>query len=117
MKLQAAMLLCVASCSLPSGPTTRFTGAITPTTPGPLCPASKASLQIKDKSIVFAPDEGTWILTGTLAPENTLTADKSRVAANNQIYDTTFEGRLSPGKITGTYKTPRCLYSVVLTSR
>ena len=117
MKLPAAMLLSVAACTLPSGPTSRFTGAVTPTTPGPLCPASRASLQIKDGSVVFSPDEGTWILTGTLAPDNTLTADKSRVASNNQVYDTTFEGRLSPGKISGTYKTPRCSYNVVLTSR
>ena len=117
MKLQAAMLLGLAACSIPSAPATRFSGTVVPTAPGPLCPASHASLQIRDKVILFAPDEGTWILAGTLSPENNLIADKSRVGPNNQAYETTFEGRLEQANITGTYKTPRCTFNVTLTRR
>lgn len=116
MKQLAAMLVGLAACTLQSSPTTRFTGTVTPTSSGPLCPSSKASLQIREQTIIFAPDEGTWVLTGTLSPDNSLIADKSRIGSNNQIYDTTFEGRLVQDKITGTYKTPRCTFIVALAS-
>lgn len=117
MKRLAAMLFGLAACSVQGSPATRFTGTLTSTSASPLCPPSKASLQIREKDIIFAPDEGTWILTGTLAPDNSLIADKSRIGSNNQLYDTTFEGRLAQDKITGTYKTPRCTFNVALTGR
>ena len=112
-----ALLTCLAACTTQTGPGGRFTGTVTPANAGPLCPSSHAYLQIHDGHVIFAPDEGTWVLEGSAGPAGDVTADKSRVAQNNQIYDTTFTGRLSMDSITGTYTTPRCSFTVTLTRR
>jgi len=117
MKVELALLLTLTACTTTSDQTTRFAGSVTPTIPSPLCPTTHAYLQIRDTHVLFAPDDGTWILEGLNSPDGTITADKSRVTPNNQVYDTTFEGRQSANAITGTYRTPRCVSSVRLTRK
>ena len=111
-----ALLLPMAACGTASPtPTGRYIGPVTPTTTSEFCQPSKGVLQIRAQIVIFTPDEGTWILDGIANPDGTLTADHSRVTPSKQIYDTTLEARWTPQTITGTYKTPRCTYTVTLT--
>ena len=108
-------LLAMAACGAP--PTTpggRYLGTATPFAASPLCRASKAEAQIKDGTLILAPDEGTWILEGLLNTDGTVSADKTQQGANKQPWVTTFEGHWTPTSITGTYKTPRCTFTIGL---
>jgi hypothetical protein len=109
--------LATACVGPPTGPAPRYIGTATPTTPGPLCPASTASAQVREGQIVFAPDEGTWLLDGLVNKDGTTTADKTRPGVNKQPWETTFIGKWTPFAMNGTYKTPRCTYTVALTAR
>ena len=79
-----------------------------------MCPSSKGSAVVQEDRFQFAPDEGVWILDGIINPNGTVTADRARAATNKQPYITTFEGQWTPTTVTGTYKTPKCSYSVNL---
>ena len=112
--MSTALLLAAAACSTAATPTGRYLGTSTPTALSSMCQPSKAVAQIRDGVVIFAPDEGTWVLEGAANPNGNLTADHSRIGANNQPYDTSFEANWTPTTITGTYKTPRCTYHVEL---
>ncbi len=110
----AALLTLSACASSPPTPTGRYLGVVTPTNPGPICTPSKAVAQIRDGIVIFAPDEGTWILDGVANADGTLTADHARQAPSHQLYATTLEARWTTETVSGTYKTPRCTYTVAL---
>lgn len=107
-----ALSACASSSPTPAG---RYLGAVTPANPGPLCTPSKAVAQIRDGIVIFAPDEGTWILEGVANADGTLTADHARQTPSRQLYATTLEARWTTDEVSGTYKTPRCTYTVTLT--
>ena len=114
-RLALVLTLSLTTCGTPATtPTGRYIGSATPRTPGPLCESSKATAQIRNSVVIFTPDDGTWILEGLANPDGTLTADHSRIGVNKQPYDTTFEAHWTPTTITGTYKTPRCTFTVDL---
>lgn len=108
-------LIALGACSSTPITNGRYIGAVTPTTPGPLCPATRGVAKVKDSIITFTPDEGTWVLQGSLEPDGTLSADRSQIGVNKQPWETTLEARWTLTSITGTYKTPRCNYTVTLT--
>ena len=67
--------------------------------------------------VTFAPDEGTWLLRGTIAADGAIDAERITAAASKQAYETRFTGKLNGSTITGTYKTPKCTYEVNLTEK
>jgi hypothetical protein len=114
----AISVACIAACAAPgAGPAHRYIGTTNPSTPGPLCPASKAEAQIRDGQIILAPDEGTWVLDGLVSSDGTVSADKTIQGTNKQAWITAFQGHWTPTSITGTYTTPRCTFSIFLNAR
>ena len=115
-----ALTLLTACSTAPATPpqlTGRWIGPVIPTTTGRLCTPSQGVAQIKNGAVIFAPDEGTWILNGTATPDGILSADKIGQGVNKQPFPTTLEARWTDTTISGTYKTPRCTFDVRLTRR
>lgn len=107
--------LLLASCADVNIVSRRWIGPLTPATPGPACPATTGVAQITADRVIFTPDEGTWVLNGAMAPDGTIKAERTRPAADKQPYDTTLEAKRDGDEVTGTYRTPRCTYTVRLT--
>jgi len=111
-----AVALLASACDVRSRPQQRWVGQVTPTTAAPGCAATRGVLLMRETDVVFAPDEGTWVLYGTARP-GTLTAAAGRIGADKKPYDTTLEANWTEAEVTGTYTTPRCTYKVTLTRR
>lgn len=108
----------LAACTSPAvGPAHRYIGSATPSTPSPLCPASKVEAQIRDGQIILAPNEGTWVLDGLVSSDGTVAADKTIQGINKQAWITSFQGRWTPTSVIGTYTTPRCTFAIALNAR
>jgi hypothetical protein len=58
--------------------------------------------------VVFTPDDGTLMLTGTLAADGTLMLRRNTQPAGKPPYVLTVSGRVAAGQATLTYVTPRC---------
>jgi hypothetical protein len=111
----ALALAAVTACAGPTtSPSRRYIGTATPSKIAPLCSPSKAEAQVRQDTIILAPDEGTWILQGLLSPDGRVSADKTEQAANKQPWSTSFVGHWTPTTINGTYTTPRCTFSIEL---
>jgi len=117
LPLILAATLAVAACGIPSRRADRWTGPLTPTTPGPNCTPTRGMLQVTNGAVLFAPDEGTWLLNGTATPDGRIHADRSQPGTNAQAYETYLDGKWSADAVTGTYTTPRCTYTVQLSRR
>ncbi len=113
----AALTLLLAACARSDGSDGFYAGPVTPDQPGPDCAPSRGTLQIRREVAIFVPDEGTWVLQGPLGPDGVVSADRSQVGVNKQIYDTTFQGRRTGDTVAGDYTTPKCHFKVVLTRR
>ena len=108
-----ALATALSACSV-STTDGRYLGTTTPDRATNLCIPSRSTLQIAPDGVVtYAPDEATWILKGTITNE-TITADRVTQGPNRQPYETTLTATRSNDTITGTYKTPRCTYTVTL---
>jgi hypothetical protein len=107
-------LILISACDVRSRPQQRWVGPVTPTSAAAGCAATRGVLLLRENDVVFAPDEGTWLLYGTAKP-GTLTAAASRIGADKKPYDTTLEASWTEAEVSGTYKTPRCTYKVALT--
>ena len=62
-----ALILALPACDLGfhSRAQLRWIGQVTPTTTGPTCAASTGVLLLRENQVIFTPDEGTWVLSGT----------------------------------------------------
>jgi hypothetical protein len=110
-------LAAIVACAGPTtSPARRYIGTATPSTVGPLCPPSKAEAQVREGTIILAPDEGTWVLLGLVSPGGDVSAEKTEQSANKQPWTTTFDGHWTPTTIKGTYTTPRCTFVIDLRS-
>ncbi len=70
---------------------------------------------MREGAVTFAPDEGTWLLTGTSTPDGHLQAEHSRRTSEaKRLYETKLEARWTEDAVNGTYTTPRCSYQVAL---
>ena len=107
----ACVLLALAGCSQTT-PDYRWIGALTSSTPT-TCPPTRGVALLRNGAVTFAPDEGTWVLTGTATPDGKLEADRDRESAKTS-FDTHLEGSWSPAQLIGTYTTPKCRYAVAL---
>ena len=67
--------------------------------------------------MTFAPNEGTWLLTGKATPDGALEAEYTRENSDKTAYDTRLIARWTPDAVTGTYTTPRCTFHVALQRR
>lgn len=109
-------LLLLAACGVRSRPELRWIGDVTPTASAPGCTTTRGVLQMREGDVVFAPDEGTWLLYGTATPGK-LDAAASRIGADKKLYETTLQATWTETAVNGTYTTPRCTYKVALTRR
>jgi hypothetical protein len=109
-------LIVLAGCGVHSRPQERWVGQVTPTTNAPGCTASRGVLVMRENDVIFAPDEGTWLLYGSAKP-GTLTAAAGRLGADRKPYDTKLEATWTQSTVNGTYTTPRCTYEVTLTNQ
>jgi len=110
------LLATLAACTPhATGVSGRWIGPLTANPATPACPNTRGLAQVKTNALIFAPDEGTWILEGTVAPTGDVTASHTRQGANRQPYVTRLTGTLTSELLTGTYTTPTCTYTVQLT--
>lgn len=112
--MRASFLLALfplAACAAPA-PAGRYLGTLTPKVPSAACPASRASVVVRDKAVVFTPDEGTWTLRGAVAPDGTIAAERAGRGADRSPYVTRLSARLTPERVTGEYVTPRCTFAL-----
>ena len=105
----AVTTLLLTACSQTT-PNLRYTGTLTPAKPSPSCQPSRATLTLRDGQVVFTPNEGIWILTGTAQPGGTLTAQHAAIGADKKPFSTTLTATWSPTTAEGTYLTPRCTF-------
>ena len=118
MRLRCILLLIpLGACTQSAGVSGRWIGPLTATPPNSACPETRGIAQIKANALIFAPDEGTWTLTGTLDPSGTVTATRTRPGADKKPYTTRLAATLTPQALTGTYTTPTCAYAVQLSPR
>ena len=111
-----AALLALSSCA-PSHVAGRWIGPVTPAKPSETCKPTRGMAQIERDQVIFAPDEGTWILHGTVDAGGDITAERLTTGANRQPYETRLVAKRTPDLVTGTYTTPRCTFSVSLNRR
>ena len=105
------LVLTMTACSTPLS--RRWIGPLTPTgANNPTCSQSTAVAQIDNGHITFAPDQGTWILRGTITEEGRISAEHFRLGADRQPFSTTLKATLTGNTITGTYMTPRCSFTL-----
>ncbi len=111
----AATALLLTSCSTAHPTFGHWVGSVTPSTPGPTCEKSRAILDVaNDGKVSFAPNEGTWILTGTITKDGVIVATRSQPGADKKLFVTRLDATAISTAINGTYATPRCNYSVTL---
>lgn len=110
------LLATLAACTAPAGDVSgRWIGPLTATPANPACPNTRGIAQVKANALIFAPDEGTWILEGAVTPNGAVTASHTRQGANKRSYITHLAATLTPESLVGTYTTPSCTYAVRLT--
>ena len=115
MRSQFALLaLTLVACTQTNIVTRRWIGPVTPETGSSACRPSRGIAQITGTDILFAPDEGTWVLRGTIRDNGQVSAERTRLGADKAPFQTTFEGTRTADAITGRYVTPRCTYTVAL---
>ena len=107
------VLLAFAACA--TGPGGRWVGSVTPEAPSAACQSSRGVLTARDGKALFAPNEGTVVLEGTLAPDGTVRAERNAPGADKKPFPQVFEARLEDDRMTGTLSTPRCRHRVELT--
>lgn len=115
MKRALLAVLALADCDVRNRSEHRWIGPLTASKPSPQCPSTKGVLTLRDGVVTFAPDEGTWVLTGT-AGTKTLTATRSRPTSDHKLYKTDLQADWTEATIKGTYTTPDCTYRVDLAS-
>ena len=109
------VLATAASCAAPAADADgRWFGTLDPAPAKPGCSTSRASLVLRRGTVQFNPDESTWTLEGSAAPDGSLVAARSSLGANKQTFATSFSGRVTPDGIIGAYTTPRCTFTAKL---
>lgn len=107
------VFLAFAACA--TGPGGRWVGPVTPEAPSAACQPGRGVLTARDGKALFAPNEGTVVLEGTLASDGTVRAERNAPGADKKPFLQVFEGRLEGDRVTGTLSTPRCRHRVELT--
>ncbi len=115
----ALLFLCVdvAACShldIKQRAKLQWAGPLVATVNVAQCPRTQGTLVLQNTQVIFAPDDGTWTLAGTVR-SNTIEAARSRSLPNHQVYATELRASWTGNKVQGTYTTPICTYTVDLT--
>jgi hypothetical protein len=90
-----------------------FAGQIVPQA-GVCDAAAPAVLTRRGHYVQFAPQEGTLVLSGQIAPDGAVRASLDTPGADRKPYHLFFEGTLTGKSLAGRYVTPRCRYTVTL---
>ncbi len=113
---QVIMLVILAGC----GPAQqRFVGPVTATQGdcGFGFEGGKATgtLSIRGKDALFAPTEGVVVLPGQVDASGHVQAGSSSAGADKKQFVQAFVGEVKGDSVSGTFATPRCRASVVMT--
>jgi hypothetical protein len=105
-------------CATPLTVETRYAGPVTPI--GGLCLADSnrpphGTLTLKGQQVAFAPDDGTLVIPGSIAPDGSIAAQRDTLGANHKPFTMRLQARRQGDTIAGTFTTPRCQSSVTLT--
>lgn len=76
-----------------------------------------ASLNLRGKTVQFAPNNGVVLLDGHVDADGHVLAQSQTMGADHKPFAQVFEGQLANGQITGRYATPRCRATVTLVRR
>ena len=108
------ILLCLVPLSACGLKTTRLYAGPQRPLAGTCDPASRATLSIRGNAVVFAPQDGTTTLQGTI--EGTaLSASAVLPGVDRKSYTLQLAGQLAGNQIDATFTTPRCRYALFLT--
>lgn len=107
----AAILLLTGGCTIQHRPKRQFAGKLVSTDAA--CPPTQGTLIVQNEQAVFAPADTTWTLTGKALGEK-LELTHSRPSFDHKLYATTLKATLSSDRVSGTYSTPSCTYTVDL---
>lgn len=106
----AVLLMVLSACTVSDVPRMRYLGMMVPDTVSPLCKTARAFLQIRNGTMLFIPNEGTWKVEGEAQPNGVLEGGRSESGVDKKTYDTRFNGHWSQDRAEGVYLTPRCRF-------
>jgi hypothetical protein len=90
-----------------------FAGVLQPQA-GTCDPPGRAKLVLNGSHVLFTPREGIIILDGAVAADGTIRATATSNGMDRTPYRQTFTGNLAGDRVSGSYMTPRCRYTVTL---
>lgn len=107
----AAIVLLTGGCSIQHRPKRQFAGKLLSSDTA--CPPTQGTLIVQNGQAIFAPADTTWTLTGKALGEK-LELTRSRPSFDHKLYVTTLKATMSSDRVSGTYSTPSCTYTVDL---
>ena len=108
--LSGLALLLLVACSPKQA---RYTGTLTPDTS---CGAAgHATLTVMNGRADFSPNDGAQLIPGEVSADGTLSGRLDRTGADNKPFPLPIEGKVTDEVATGSYATPRCRFSLLLT--
>ena len=111
MKVLVVVTALLSACSAESS-SRQYTGLLNPIA-GSCDPPAQATLTMRGRALLFAPNSGTLVLTGA-QDGNALVATQTLTGADRSPYVLEFKGVLHDAKVSGTYQNARCRYQVTL---
>jgi hypothetical protein len=105
--------LTLAACSGAASHQTRYSGTMTPES---ACgTAEKATLTVTKGSASFAANDGAVVVPATIAPDGKLAGQRVLIGGDKKPFPLSLDGTVTDDVATGTYATPRCRFSLLLT--
>jgi hypothetical protein len=104
------LLLALAACSPAPA---RYTGTMTPDS---ACGATeKATLTVVKDTASFAANDGAVVVPATVAPDGKVAGQRVLLGGDKKPFPLSLDGAVTGDVFTGTYATPRCHFSLLLT--
>ncbi len=105
------LFLALAACSDSAG--ARYTGTMTPDS---TCGVTeKATLTVLKDTASFAANDGAVVVPATVAAGGKLAGQRVLIGADKKPFPLALDGTVTDDVFTGTYATPRCRFSLLLT--
>jgi len=91
----------------------RYTGTMTPES---ACgTAEKATLTVAKGTASFAANDGAVVVPATVATDGKLAGQRVLIGGDKKPFPLSLDGTVTNDVATGTYTTPRCRFSLLLT--
>jgi hypothetical protein len=107
------MLAALAACTAASPRQARYSGTMTPDS---ACGATeKATLTVVKDTASFAANDGAVVVPATVAQGGKLAGQRVLIGGDKKPFPLSLDGTVTDDVFTGTYTTPRCRFSLLLT--